>query len=80
MSFFDDLKNGSSFHRIVPAGSGGFSLECSDAAREGRIQFVSLAKEAIERAAEEGYEVIHEHNSARDSLGLDRVVFAKLSN
>ncbi|WP_159011100.1 hypothetical protein [Bradyrhizobium sp. S69] len=79
MSFFDDLK-GSSFHKVVPAGDGWFSLACSDGAREGRVQFVSLAKEAIERAAEEGYEVILEHDSARDSIGLDRVVFAKLGD
>lgn len=59
---------------------GGFEIACSDDSRDGRQRFVRLATEAIERASDEGHEVVLEHESSRDSFGLDRVVFAKLSD
>lgn len=79
MNFFDDLKSAKSFYAVTPTSDGGFVIASIDESREGRQHFVRLATEAIERAHGEGYEVVLEHESSRDSLGLDKVVFAKLS-
>jgi hypothetical protein len=78
MAFFDQLKLGSNYHTVTLTSDGGFTIGSSDESREGRQRFVQLAADAMARACDEGYEIVREHDSSRDSYGLDMVEFAKI--
>jgi hypothetical protein len=67
MDYLESLRSGSDFHE-VSIKPGGFTIKAANDTEECLARFHEIVEEAIERASEEGYEILP-HRSSMDSKG-----------